>query len=170
MRGPHLAPDLTFREATIADAETMARTVGICFDGYRAFAPLGWEPPPLALEIARIRERFERDSAWAQLAFDGDEPAGQVGFTPDKDPATAYLWQLFVRPAQWGTGLADRLHAVFLAEARARGYERGRLLTPAAQARARRFYERNGWRTDGVATFEPALGLDLVVYTRAGLT
>jgi hypothetical protein len=40
------------------------------------------------------------------------------------------------------------------------------LYTPALQARARAFYERQGWSTDGVMTFEPMMGLDLVRYTR----
>ena len=165
-----MAPELTFRVATPADAPLMAETVGIGFDGYRSFAPAGWEPPPRAVETARIAERMVRDDAWALLAFDGHAPAGHVALLAEPEPGVAYLWQLFVRPPFWGTGLADRLHADFLAEARARGYERGRLLTPYGQARARRFYERNGWVTDGVATFEEELGLELLAYTRAGLT
>ena len=165
-----MAPELTFRTATAADASTMARTVGIGFDGYRSFAPPGWEPPPYAIEVTTIRERLVRADAWALLAFDGDEPAGQVALLADPAPATVYLWQLFIRPPYWGSGLADRLHAAFLQAARDRGYARGRLRTPAGQARARRFYERNGWTTDGIATYEEGLELDLLVYTRAGLT
>ena len=165
-----MAPDLTLRVATVADAPVMAETVGIGFDGYRSFAPPGWQPPSFAIEVTTIRERLVRADAWALLAFDGNEPAGQVALLADPAPATVYLWQLFIRPAQWGTGLADRLHAAFLAEARARGYERATLRTPAGQARARRFYERNGWETDGVPAFEEGLELELLVYTRAGLT
>jgi GNAT superfamily N-acetyltransferase len=165
-----VAPELTLRVATVTDAAVMAETVGIGFDGYRSFAPPGWEPPPFTIEVTTIRERLVRVDAWALLAFDGDEPAGQVALLADPAPTTVYLWQLFVRPAHWGTGLADRLHAAFLDEARARGYDHGRLRTPAGQARARRFYERNGWQTDGVETFEEGLDLELLDYTRAGLT
>jgi GNAT superfamily N-acetyltransferase len=165
-----VAPDLTFREGTVGDAATMAATVGIGFDGYRAFAPAGWEPPAFAVEAAAIRSRMVGHDAWAYMAFDGDEPAGHVALLADPTPGTVYLWQLFLRPAQWGTGLADRLHEAFLAEARARGYERGRLKTPVAHARARRFYERNGWETDGLAALDDSLRLELLVYTRIGLT
>jgi GNAT superfamily N-acetyltransferase len=165
-----VAPGLSFREATTSDAPVMAETVGIGFDGYRAFAPAGWEPPPFSVEVTNIRSRLATEEAWALLAHDGDEPAGQVALLPDPAPATAYLWQLFVRPAHWGSGVAHRLHEAFLEEAQARGYEHGRLRTPAGQARARRFYERNGWETDGVAGFEQGLGLELLVYTRVGLT
>jgi GNAT superfamily N-acetyltransferase len=165
-----VAAGLTFREATVADAAAMAETVGIGFDGYRAFAPPAWEPPRFAVEVAAIRSRMLGDDAWAFVALDGEEPAGHVALLADPSPGAVYLWQLFVRPAHWGTGLADRLHDAFLEEARARGYARGRLKTPFRQGRARRFYERNGWETDGLAAFDDALGLELLVYTRAGLT
>ena len=165
-----MASALTFRPGTVADAATMAATVGIGFDGYRAFAPAAWEPPAFAVEAAAIRSRMAGDDAWALMAFDGDEPAGHIALLADPSPGTVYLWQLFLRPGHWGTGLADRLHDAFLAEARTRGYERGRLKTPFDQARARRFYERNGWETDGLAALDDTLGLELLVYTRPGLT
>ena len=47
---------------------------------------------------------------------------------------------------------------------RERGYAAGRLFTPEAQARARRFYEREGWRPAGPARWEERLGLSLVEY------
>jgi GNAT superfamily N-acetyltransferase len=165
-----VAPGLSFREATFSDAPVMAETVSIGFDGYRAFAPPGWEPPPFSVELSTIRARVATADAWALLAYDDDEPAGHIALLTDPAPATVYLWQLFVRPAHWGTGLADRLHGAFLEQGSARGFEHGRLRTPVGQARARRFYERNGWETDGVPAFEAGLGLDLLVYTRVGLT
>lgn len=166
-----MAPELTFREAGAGDAAEMAETVGIGFDTYRAFAPDGWEPPAFAVEVAAIRSRMIGHDAWALLARDaGDAPAGHVALLADPEPGTAYLWQLFLRPQHWGTGLADRLHAAFLEAARVRGYRRARLRTPLDQGRSRRFYERSGWETDGVASFEDKLGLDLLVYTREGLT
>jgi GNAT superfamily N-acetyltransferase len=165
-----VAAELTFRDATVADAAAMAETVGIGFDGYRAFAPAGWKPPSFAVEVAAIRSRMLGDDAWALVAVDGDEPVGHVALLADPEPGTVYLWQLFVRPAHWGTGVADRLHEAFLAAARDRGYERARLKTPLGQAQARRFYERRGWETDGLAALDDTLGLELLVYTRLGLT
>jgi RimJ/RimL family protein N-acetyltransferase len=165
-----VAPELTFREATAVDAPEMAETVGLGFDTYRTFAPPEWEPPPFAVEVAAIRSRMTGGDAWALLAHDGDVPAGHIALLADPEPGAAYLWQLFIRPTHWGTGLADDLHEAFLDASRTRGYRCARLRTPLDQARSRRFYERNGWQTDGVATFEDKLGLDLLVYTREGLT
>jgi GNAT superfamily N-acetyltransferase len=164
-----LATGLTFLEATAADAPEMAETVGIGFDTYRAFAPPGWEPPPFAVEVAAIRSRMVGEDAWALLARDGEVPAGHIALLSDPEPGIVYLWQLFIRPPHWGSGLADRLHE-FLDASRTRGYRSARLRTPFDQGRSRRFYERNGWRTDGVASYEEKLGLDLLVYTRKGLT
>jgi GNAT superfamily N-acetyltransferase len=73
---------------------------------------------------------------------------------------------LFVRPPWWGSGLATRLNALAVAEAAGRGYTAIRLHTPAGQRRARAFYEREGWSTDGVLVPEPLLGIDLVEYRR----
>jgi GNAT superfamily N-acetyltransferase len=165
-----VASELTFHEASASDAPEMAETVGIGFDTYRAFAPPGWAPPPFAVEVAAIRSRMVGHDAWALLARDGDAPAGHVALLADPAPGTVYLWQLFIRPPHWGTGLADRLHEEFLEASRTRGYRRARLRTPFDQARSRRFSERNGWQTDGVASYEEKLALDLLVYTRKGLT
>jgi GNAT superfamily N-acetyltransferase len=144
-----VAPALRFRLAVPADAPTIARTMALGFDTYRAFGPIGWQPPQDM--TALVAMRLATPGAWALLAEVAGEPAGHVGLLPDHgdEARTAYLWQLFVRPPWWGTGLAGALHDAFVAEARARGYRQGALNTPAPHARARRFYERRGWRPDG---------------------
>ena len=146
-----------------ADAPTMARTLRLGFETYRAFAPAGWSPPPL--ETVGIRERLRLPRTRALLAELGGEPAGHVALAPDPIRAdTVYLWQLFVRPAWWGTGLASELYTAFTAEASARGYRRGRLMTPAPHARARRFYELRGWRPDGPPGDPVGFGIPLLTY------
>jgi GNAT superfamily N-acetyltransferase len=158
---------VTTRLARPADADTMARSLHLGFAAYRAFGPAAWEPPPLPDEIELTRERLRSRHTWALMAEIAGEPAGHVSMYPD--PArddTAYLWQLFVRPQWWGTGLAGALHDAFVAEARARGYRQGTLMTPASHARARRFYERHGWRPDGPPETLWNFGIPLVRYRR----
>jgi GNAT superfamily N-acetyltransferase len=167
--------EIEFRPATGDDVPVLAETVRLGFEGYRAFAPRGWEPPPAAIERARIADRLPLPDAWCRLAEDAGEPAGHVailaarGQTGDRAPipGLAHLWMLFVREPWWGSGLARRLLGLAVDEAAARGYEAMQLYTPALQARARAFYEREGWSTDGVATLEPMIGLELVRYVRA---
>ena len=104
----------------------------------------------------------------------GADVAGHVAVVAGRErtgereliPGLAHLWMLFIREPWWGTGLATSLLAMAVEEATARGYEAMRLYTPAGQARARAFYEREGWTTDGEGRFEPMLAFDLVEYRR----
>jgi GNAT superfamily N-acetyltransferase len=69
-----------------------------------------------------------------------------------------WLEGLYVVPDQWGTGVADALHEWALDEARALGSSGCHLWVLEANARARRFYERRGWRENGrtrVVPFPP---------------
>jgi hypothetical protein len=58
------------------------------------------------------------------------------------------------------------LHARALDEAAHRGFTAMRLFTPAGQARARRFYEREGWKVAGEPFDDSEFGLALVEYRR----
>ena len=162
------------RRAVPDDAETLAETVRLGFASFRAWAGPEYDPPPSTMEAPKIREGLETPSTWALLALSGGEPAGHVAITQAREreeprpdiPGLAHFWMLFVRPPWWGSGLAARLNGLAVEEAAARGYAAMRLHTPAGNLRARAFYEREGWHTDGVVIPEPLLGLDLVQYQR----
>jgi GNAT superfamily N-acetyltransferase len=63
--------------------------------------------------------------------------------------APGTLEHLFVVPERWGTGVADALHDAALAVSREAGAGLCRLEVLEENRRARRFYERHGWRPDG---------------------
>jgi GNAT superfamily N-acetyltransferase len=164
----------SLRRAGPRDAEQVATVEYEGFEGYRSFAPPGWEPPDRQEELGRVRGHLSGPEVWCLLAEEDGRPAGHVAFMParihpnrSEEAGLAHLWQLFVRPPWWGTGLATALHAEALREARARGFTAMRLFTPAAQARARRFYEREGWTVAVEATDAPDFGMPLVEYRRA---
>ena len=165
---------LTIRSATLADARVLSETVRQGFDSYRAFLPPGWEPPAEEFEDARIAERLGLEDTWCRIALDGSDPAGHVAFLAAREqtderpiiPGLAHLWMLFIREPWWGSGLAPHLLALAVSEAAGQGYATMRLFTPVGQARARAFYEREGFTTDGVARWEPMLAFDLVEYRR----
>jgi GNAT superfamily N-acetyltransferase len=156
---------VTARLARPSDAETMTRSLHLGFATNRSFGPHAWAPPPFPNEIELARERLRSRHTWALMAEIAGEPAGHVAMFPDaaRDD-TVYLWQLFVRPAWWGTGLAHALHEAFAEEARARGYRQGSLNTPAPHARARRFYERHGWRPAGPPDDQWRFGIPTIAY------
>ena len=58
----------------------------------------------------------------------------------------AELEQVYVAPAHRGSGVAPRLLVEGLAVVAARGHDRAWLAVAVGNARARRFYEREGWR------------------------
>jgi GNAT superfamily N-acetyltransferase len=162
----------SLRLAGPGDVAAIARTVDLGLESYRAFAPDNWEPP--ADETHGLLERLGDPAVWCQVAESDGEPVGHValmpaaihGGWPEPDPGLAHLWQLFVREPFWGSGVATTLHTAVIEEARRRGFARFRLFTPAAQARARRFYEREGWALAAPPFFEESFGMDLVEYRR----
>jgi GNAT superfamily N-acetyltransferase len=162
------------RSATLADVPVLSETVRDGFEGYRAFLPPGWDPPEEEFEEARITARLGQEDTWCRIAFDGPEPAGHAAFLAAREqtdghpviPGLAHLWMLFIRERWWGSGLAPHLLTLAVSEAAGQGYATMRLFTPAGQARARAFYEREGFSTDGVPRWEPMLAFDLVEYRR----
>jgi GNAT superfamily N-acetyltransferase len=164
---------LELRRATAEDAGEIAETLRQGFESYRAWAGPSYTPPPAAGEADRLREGLARPDTWAVIAVEDGWTAGHASLSQARDgrdgpviPGVGYLWQLFVREPWWGSGIASRLHALVIEEAARQGYGSMRLLTPYGQARARGFYEREGWSTDGAPIREPMLGIDLVLYSR----
>jgi GNAT superfamily N-acetyltransferase len=162
-----MATIASIRRAVPADVETIVRTARLGQETWRAFAPRGWSLRPYAEHVATTRGWLSGPGAWAVLAFVAGEPAGHAAMIPGgwDEPRSAILWGLFVRPVWWGSGLADALHEAFVAHARAAGYPFAWLSTPAAHVRARRFYERRGWRADTL--LEENRGLPMAVHGRA---
>lgn len=163
-----------YTRANRTDAAELATTAAEGFETYREFAPPGWEPPPEGTFVKWARGSLGKADTWTLLARTADgNPAGHVAFCsafstawPDPLDGLAHLWQLFVREPFWGTGVATTLHARAIAEAGRQGYTAMRLYTPEGQARARRFYEREGWAVWGAPVRETGIGIPLVQYRR----
>jgi GNAT superfamily N-acetyltransferase len=166
---------MELRTATPADAPALVANVAEGFESYRAWAPEGWTPPVHGpADVDRVAARLAEPEVWSLLALEGEYVAGHVGIGPttreDPGPApagTTNLWQLFVRAPWRGRGVAGRLMGEALAEAERRGFETMRLWTPRGAARARRFYEREGWALTGAIHERSPSGLVTVQYARS---
>jgi predicted N-acetyltransferase YhbS len=163
----------TFRPGTVADTDAITVLVSESFEGYRAWAPPEWNPPPASEDRKFLREQLADPAVFCLVAEAGGAIAGEVIFMPanmarrpSSEPGLAHLLQLFVRPVHWGSGLARELHSAALREAAVRGYSAMRLFTPAAQVRARAFYEREGWHLAGPPFEDAGFGMTLVQYRR----
>ena len=131
---------MTIRRATTADAALLA---AIQEEASRAGVAHVYPPERFPFPTAAVQERWRLFTAEGGFAVVTDE-----GFAAVADP---FLEAIYVRPSSWGSGLAVTLHDAAVAELRARGVARARLWVLEENDRARRFYERLGWRADGTS-------------------
>ena len=100
-------------------------------------------PYPSGAIRARWAEAFVDEARRTLIAVSGAEPVGAVLVRAE------WLDGLYVVPERWGSGLADELHDRALELVRELGSARCHLWVLEDNARARRFYERRGWRENG---------------------
>jgi GNAT superfamily N-acetyltransferase len=162
---------IRFRRATVADAEPLARGVIEGIEDYPSFAPAGWTGPSFEAEVEHVRESLADVRTWCLVAESDGELVGQITVLPAAnaphpvdDPALAHVSNLFVRRDFWGAGLAGDLHRAAIDGAIERGFKALRLFVAVGQARARRFYEREGWLAAGDEFDDPIPGLTMVEY------
>lgn len=165
--------EFKIREAMSQDIAALADILSEGFATYNRWTAGGWEPPTRAAMLLGLMHKFGQDGSWCLLAFSDGEPAGQVSARPERDlagqsrPGVARLAQLFVRERHWGSGLASELHELILQGMRERGFETACLWTAVGQARARAFYEREGWcATERLDPYNE-LRLELIEYELA---
>ena len=112
----------------------------------------------------RLAERMIADSGCAVLVAE-DEQGRLVGFASggasrDAD-AEAELYSIYVRPEAWGSGAGPALLHAAAEALRAGGHREAILWVLEDNPRARRFYEREGWRLDGARKVEAHLGVEV---------
>jgi GNAT superfamily N-acetyltransferase len=132
--------------------------------------------PTVLEEQAEIRAKHDwegaitsEDSAVA-VAVAGDDIVGVVEFD-DPWAVTSdapMVEMLYVVPSAWGTGAAKQLLTSATDRMRECGHPFGRLRVVEAQVRARRFYEREGWRLE-VETPPATNGFYALLYYRRHL-
>ena len=100
-------------------------------------------------ELARTPADWQRwlSTGATFILMAADRPAGIVaGLHDAADPAIVHLMAMWVDPVCRGGGGADALVAAVLSWARVEGARAVRLLVIDTNVRARRCYERNGFR------------------------
>ncbi len=162
------------RPATRQDLAKIADILTEGFSTYRRWSPIGWEPPSRPAMLLGLMHKFGQDGSWGVVAFSpAGDAAGQVTARPEREADgtnrtdLARLTQLFVLEQHWGSGLAVELHELILEGMRERGFRSACLWAASGQARARRFYEREGWTQTGKVDPDNELGLELIEYELA---
>jgi GNAT superfamily N-acetyltransferase len=141
---------MRIREAKPEEAELLADV-----QEKASVAALGHIFPPARYPYPREQVRARWIAATAEpdtralIALSGDEQVGAACVSFD------WLEGLYVVPEHWGTGLADELHEQALLLVVGLGSVSCRLWVLEENARARRFYERHGWRENGETRVVP---------------
>lgn len=116
-----------------------------------AFRPV-WESVTAAYAAGTV----PADGRGFLVALAGAEPLGFCMHGPARDedaPCSHQVWSLNVAPERHGTGLADQLLTASI------GDRAAYLWVAQGNARAVGFYERHGFRRDGVVETEGAHGV-----------
>lgn len=111
----------------------------------------GLRPEDMATRYAF--EGTDPQGPYTLVAVDRDSIRGHitVGRSRDDDVVdSGEVWALYVDPPQWGSGVSSVLLVAGCDRLSRAGHEKAFLWVLATNMRARRFYERNGWTTDGV--------------------
>jgi len=160
-----------FRRATPADAERLAQSAIDGVEDYTSFAPPGWVAPSFDDEVKHLNQLLANEDVCCLVAEANGELLGQITVLPAaiaphpvEDPSLAHVSNLFVRRDHWGAGLAGELHRAALDAGSERGFAELRLFVATGQARARRFYEREGWLPGSDPFYDPVPGLTMIEY------
>lgn len=167
--------EIRYETPTPEHAGSLLLQVAIAFDRYKEFAGQDWEPPDTITpeRAEKVRANLASPDYFALMAVYGEDPIGHTVWGPargdnepdgDLIPGLCHVSAVFVLEPWWGRGVATALHAAGREEMTRRGWAEARLYTPARQHRARRFYEREGWRLEVDSYFEPRTNLDMVEY------
>jgi len=155
MRPVVVPQGVTLRVGVGADAGAVA---AVQVDSWRA-TYVGLLPEAV-LDGLSVGDKTE---GWARVLGEGGrhvvvaESGGRmVGFAsvgPGRDAdlggTTGQLTTLYVVDDAWGTGVGRALHDAALSRLADAGYRRGVVWMLSTNARARRFYDRQGWTADG---------------------
>ncbi|MEW1640742.1 GNAT family N-acetyltransferase [Streptomyces sp. NPDC091219] len=145
------------RPMTLADCDRVSeiRVLGWQF-AYRGLMPQPFlDALSATADAGRRRARFmEGDGSVLNLiASVGDEIVGWAALGPYRDDelraGDAELYAIYLDPKHVGTGAGRALMREALRRCAALGHDRVFLWVVRGNARARRFYERAGWRADG---------------------
>lgn len=147
---------MEIREATIADAEAVAR---VHVDSWRAaYATL---LPRAVLDGLSVTQRTRiwrhvLDPASGDRVVVAERDGRLLGFAhvgpahdADVEAPTGQLRTLYLEPACWGRGIGRQVHDAGLARLAEAGSDRAVLWMLSTNARAAHFYERQEWERDG---------------------
>jgi ribosomal protein S18 acetylase RimI-like enzyme len=159
-------PAVSYRPGRPEDGPPLAALVARCDASHVEWAPEGWAPPEPDLEAGAVSlaRRVDDPDVDVIVAVRDGVPVGFASVRPGVGPGEGHLSNLFVDPPHWGAGIGRGLLERAVEAMRERGYTTGALSTQSGNARARRLYERSGWRDTGRRYPHEDDGLEMAAY------
>jgi GNAT superfamily N-acetyltransferase len=157
------------RRAAVSDAAGIAH---VYVAGWQE-AHAGLVPAEYAVCMrAKSREDFWRDELnveasdrkpWVALIDDRTVGFASGGMCRDEDaePGFGEIYQVYVDPPCWGRGIGSNLLGHVVRDLHQHGFDRAVLWLIPANASARAFAEKHGWRADGSTRFEDCGGAEV---------
>ena len=147
--------ELTITRATGADAEALGLVHAASWqEGYKGIVPeefLRLFTPAARAEAFRQALPGAKEEYYLLRADDAPAGLAIVSASHDEDapPSVGELCAVYLHPDYWGTGASAALLGFCLDRLRAMGYASATLWVLEKNARARAFYEKNGFAPDG---------------------
>ncbi len=158
------APALTVDRARLDDFPRIGQlTSGVYVDGGLASREYGEQLRDVAGRADRAELLVARDDTGRVVGSVALVLAGDFGEVTESDDEAAFR-MLVVDPAVQGRGIGELLVTACLERARAAGKRRMVLSTDRRMTTAQRLYERLGFTRLPERDWEPAPGIDLLVY------
>ena len=175
MATPGPAPRVLTRPATVEDADAIGAVhVRAWQVGYRGQLPdayldglsidarqAGWRRGLAEVPSDRPVLVAEDPSDGHVCGWTSVGPLRPDGCADLDAATTGELWALNLEPEAWGRGIATALMAAAVAQLQAAGHDEAILWVLVTNARARRFYEREGWAADGATKVDVHDGIEL---------
>jgi GNAT superfamily N-acetyltransferase len=155
--------EIVVRGATTGDARAIAEAnVRAWQVAYRGIMPdryLDELDSDLATQVARRRVNIGAPDEPRLFNLVAEREGAVVGWLAagpsrdeDRHETQAEIWAVYVHPDAWRTGAGSALMSAALDRLVEEGYTESTLWVFEANPRARRFYERHGYRTDGATS------------------
>jgi ribosomal protein S18 acetylase RimI-like enzyme len=179
---PEVPGELAVRDATVGDARAIAEAhVKAWQVAYRGIMPdsyLDELSDDFAGQVARRRVHIaapDEPRVFNLVAEDDGAVVGWLAAGPSRDDdrheAEGEIWAVYVHPDSWRTGVGSALMTAAIGRLADEGYTEATLWVFEDNARARRFYERFDWRSDGATEiFERGGGQAVEIRYRRPLT
>lgn len=149
------------RRATVADAVAIADVHTRSWQA--AYTHVFGQEKLAGIDAGRRRAAWERAIEGGAVVLVAEVDERVVGFAsvgPSRDPPGAgELYAIYVLADAWGTGAGTALMAAAVAALRDSGDAEAILWVLEDNPRARRFYEREGWRLDDARKEDEFLGV-----------